>query len=118
MWNIFDVSRKKNCLLNSTTQTTLAKNLGNNLFKVKCQACAGRLACLLEEENVEAIVTGIASSGVCQHLTLFLEADIWQLSIFSKTCESVLLTIREHGQLLSYSFDLLTSTLKLKNLNQ
>lgn len=51
-------------------------------------------------------------------LALFLEADIWHLSNFSKRCESVLLTLREHGQLLSYSFDLLTSTLKLKNLNK
>lgn len=52
-------------------QTTLAENLGNNLFKAKWQAHAGRLACLPEEETAEAAVTDIASSGECQHCHYF-----------------------------------------------
>lgn len=51
-------------------------------------------------------------------LGLFLYADTWQLSNSSRRCESVSLTIREHGQFVSCSFDLLIFTLKIANLNK
>lgn len=73
MWNNTSVRKKYFfCILKNTFKLSWPRIWGIICLRPnEWQARTGRLACLPEEENAEAAVTDIASSGECQHCHYF-----------------------------------------------